>query len=133
MQYLNIHTKVAKVTLLNTLYGNRARHAELYIDARAGYISKAKDMLQSMLGELEAGKAPVLRFTLPVPEYHTADYTTVIRMLEMSVEEQIVLTGDEFRVYVEDRWDWMQSWLVSNASYSAATVAYLDTVSGGNG
>ena len=47
------------------------------------------------------------------------------RMLEMSVEEELVLTETQFSSYVMNEWDWMHSFAAGNAMYSAKAAETL--------
>ena len=94
-------------------------------EARAGYIEKAKKALLEKLEELKAGK-PIHLSTgmIPPPEYLSA-YDTAIQMLEWTSDPVITLTATEFRQFVMDEWDWLDTFLSSNSSYSnTATVMY---------
>jgi hypothetical protein len=104
--------------VLEILKKNRAEHAELVEDSRKGYLKKAKETLAKRLEKLESGKVVDLQFSLHLPQDHTAEYDTVIRMLEMHTEETITLSADEVRNLIENKWDWMEAFVASNQVYS---------------
>ena len=115
---LEMNTTVKKDWLLEKLKANRAEHAECYEEAKAGYLQKAQEKLDVAMQKLKDGKLVRLSFNLSVPGDHTAEYDTVIQMLEANVQFEVTLTAPEFRMLVEDQWEWMGDWLVSNSGYS---------------
>jgi hypothetical protein len=46
-------------------------------------------------------------------------YQEVIRMLEAHLTQQntIELTRDQFQAYMEDKWDWKESWVYTSNTY----------------
>jgi hypothetical protein len=108
----------SRTELLEKLKANLANHAKIVEEARAGYIEKAKKAVADRLDELKAGKVVALSFHLSPPVDNSEVYKTTIGMLEMSKDENIVLTADEFRQLVQDEWDWTDNFLVANRAYS---------------
>ena len=124
---MKLDTNVDKSDLLGKLQENRERHLSIYEDARKGYINRAEKAILSRLDDLRAGKAVALHFNLHVPENHVAEYDTVIKMLEWSTDETVTISDSEFRMFVEDEWDWMGSWLDENSLYSSSAQEYAVT------
>jgi hypothetical protein len=54
---------------------------------------------------------------LPEPEDHTDDYDRVLTMIEMSINDTVELSENEFAMYVMDQWDWKQSFTESTYRY----------------
>jgi hypothetical protein len=50
-------------------------------------------------------------------EILTKSYNQIIKMMEMSVDSEIVLTAGQFACFVMDDWDWKSAWKTSMASY----------------
>jgi hypothetical protein len=123
MHGMKLETTVEKGWLLEKLKENRAKHSECYQEARDGYLNQAQERLSEVIAKLREGKAVALHFNLHVPEDHTKDYDTVIAMIEAHTEGKITLTTGEFRMFVEDEWDWSDHWLLQNAGYSGTTAA----------
>jgi len=113
-----METTVRKNWLLDKLKENREQHGKCYKEAREGYIEVAQEKLLEKLEKLKEGKVTRLSFKLDVPTDHTSAYDTVIEMLEAHEREEVTLTAMEFRMFVQDEWDWMDSWLVANSHYS---------------
>lgn len=110
--------------LQDILEENQARHEKLYTEAVEGYLDAARKRLEDYLGQLRDGKVRSVAVHLEAPRNHVPEYETVIGMLRLHAGDKIELTADEYRMFVEDEWDWMSSWLVNNALYSAGTRAY---------
>jgi hypothetical protein len=118
-------TSVSKEGLLEILEKNRKAHAKIVAEARRGYVQKAKALLTSRLKELQSGKTVELHFNMRAPSDHTAEYDSAIGMLRMSKEEEIKITFSQYRMFVEDDWDWMQDFLVTNSPYSRASASLM--------
>jgi hypothetical protein len=125
---LQLQVECNKDELLETLRKNRARHKEIVIEARKGYMAKAKETLQEKLEELETGKVKSVSVSLSAPQDMSSVYDTTIKMLELHQQPTITLSSDEVRMLVEDKWDWTARFLASNAMYSdiAANMARED-------
>ena len=124
---VNFKTRVRIVDLLGVLKKNRANHHKLYLEAKEGYIEAARRAIGAKLDALLSGRAESLVFTLVVPEDHTSNYDTVIGMLEMTQDEEIELSADEFRTYVQDEWDWMRGWALSNSTYCSGVMDFAES------
>jgi len=97
---------------------NREKHSKIVNEAREGYVEKAKTALAEKMEKLKEGKIVQLYFSLQVPEDHTKEYDTVIKMLEMHQNETIELTANEVSNFIEDDWGWKDHFLRNNAVYS---------------
>lgn len=116
---------VDKAALLEALQENRANHKAIFDEAMDGYAKEAEAQLQRHLDEVRAGKVKVISVHLPMPEEHTKDYDRAIKMVEMSVSNQITLTENDFAMYVMDDWAWKRQFLASNSTYSGTARASL--------
>ena len=119
--------KVRRGELLEVLRKNREQPARDYTAACAGYREQALTRIDEIFGELRAkitglkdGQTVAvvgLQFGLNVPQSYERAYDQIIRMMEMSVDDEIVLTGSQFACFVMDDWDWKEQWSASNATY----------------
>jgi hypothetical protein len=107
--------------VLKTLKKNRGAHAEMVYEAKQGYLKKAKNALETRLLEVKLGKAVPLKFDLSMPEDHTDDYDTAIKMLEMHQSDTIELGTSNIRRFIEDKWDWARGFYLHNSTYSTST------------
>ncbi len=109
---------VNKDELLETLKKNRETHRMIFEDAQKGYREEAIRLLDIALNDAKIGKKITTFIQLESPVDQTKDYDRIIRMLEMSVDEQIDLTEHDFAQYVLDDWSWKQDFLTKNAFYT---------------
>ena len=58
---------------------------------------------------------------LAEPVDHTADYDRILAMLEMSVDDTISLSAQEFNQYVLDNWELSRLASYTNQSYAVGT------------
>ena len=118
---MNVTVKVDK--LLETLKLNRDKHKQIVVEARAGYMKKAKAALKSKLDQLESGKLRALAFGLSVPVDMTKVYDTAIQMLSLHTGDEMELTPGQVRNLVMDEWDWSDHFMGTNAMYSDTAAA----------
>jgi hypothetical protein len=145
--------KVSNEKLLTIVRENKKKHDEIYEAAVDGYWLEAdeflkkyqketlvamkkqyrkqvKDLKKQIAKELglvdKKKKEGFVYMRKPFPENHTDDYEGVIRKLELSVDPEIELQGDEFECYVRNKWQWRQSFLATNTNYAnyACTGSY---------
>lgn len=118
---------VARVTLLEKLRENLATHKAEYAEAVADYQERLLADLK--LAVKKVGKIKDVKdlenfsFSLPYPQSHERDYTEIIEMLEMSVDENIQLDAQSFRAYIKNEWHWRDHFQATRASYKAAGAA----------
>lgn len=117
--------KVSKVDLLVALRDNRSGHRAIFEEALEGYKDTVLGLLSQHVKDVKAGKVKMIQVFLPEPEDHTKDYDRVIRMVEMSLEDELELDQSEFRQYVMDDWSWKNQFLTSNSTYSGTALAAL--------
>lgn len=115
---IEMTTKVKKAELLEILKKNRAQHRKIFEEALEGYKKKMIALLLKMLKSIRKGERIQHMINMPLPQNMTKEYDTVIRMLEMSTDAEVKLSAKDFQCFVEDRWEWRDSFLHSNAAYS---------------
>lgn len=119
---------VKKGELIEVLRKNREAHAGAYAEARGGYLVTVKEWLAERAAEVdEALEIPEIATPRPVcphiaPENHTADYDRCLRMLEMSVDDEVELDEHQFRNIVLDEWSWSEQFAYSNSIYASKRV-----------
>jgi len=127
MKHLNIKTDVTinKAELLAKLEANLNEHKAIVIEARIGYVEKARKSLEGELAKLRDGRARSINIHLEAPQDMSEAYRTVIEMLKMHTGDTIQLSASEFRMLVLDQWDWSSQFLMSNSTYSAMAMSKL--------
>ncbi len=121
--------KVKRDELLKVLKTNRQQHILEYNEACKGYraaalarIDEVFNDVRGQVNRLKEGQTIAvvgLSFGLDVPQSHEKAYDQIIKMMEMSVDSEILLTSGQFACFVMDDWDWKEVWKMSNLKYSA--------------
>lgn len=119
--------KVKRDELLKVLRENRERHITEYKGACIGYRKVALQQLEESFQEardavnrLKEGQTISVvgfRINLTAPFNYEKAYDQIIRMMEMSVDTEIVLTASQFACFVMDDWDWKEDWDKSVSQY----------------
>jgi hypothetical protein len=112
--------KIKKDGLLAAVKKNRSSHRDEFLLAQIGFRDRIIFELDRRLQDARDGKKINLLINMPEPQDHTQDYDRVIRMLEMSVDDEIELSASEFDQYVMDNWQWALATKAINASYVKA-------------
>jgi hypothetical protein len=110
--------KVRKEEALAILKRNRAEHREIFEEAVEGYRKAVTAHLEHMLADIKAGKRIEHQIRLAQPTDQTKEYDRAIKMLEMSVDDEIELDERSFANFIMDDWSWMDQFLLSNTRYS---------------
>lgn len=117
--------RVPKATLIRKMQENREKHSQIVEEAQVGYRKAVIERLDEMLADAKAGRHVDQYLSLPIPDDHTADYDTVIGMLEMDINDFVDLDQSQYRQWVEDNWGWRDQFLASNSVYSMTASASL--------
>jgi NOL1/NOP2/fmu family ribosome biogenesis protein len=114
--------RIKKEKLRAILLKNREDHHGIFIEAQKKYREVAIEKLDEQLRIAREGKPFQLMMlaALTPPEDHTKDYDRVLGMLDLSEDDVIELSNENFKCYVQDQWNWTRSWAVSNSRYSSA-------------
>ena len=85
--------------------------------ALEGYRTRLTAELERRVRDLKRGRHVEQYIGLPEPEDHTDDYDRILAMADMSVDDTLELSEDEFGMYVMDQWRWKQSFTDSTTLY----------------
>lgn len=110
--------KIGKAALLDKLRENREQHREVFLKAQDGYKQFLIKELEQRLDEAQKGMKVDRFIRLEEPEDHTSDYDRVIMMAEMSVDDEIELTEQDFSQFVMDQWSWKQAFAATAGTYT---------------
>ena len=111
--------RIEKSELLEILKKNREAHRAIFEAALAGYRKKAIQLLDKALKDAKEGRKINTWIQLQEPVDQTKDYDRAIRMIGMSVDENIEIGETDFANYVLDDWQWKQQFLTTNAMYTS--------------
>lgn len=121
--YFEMDVKVKKDDILNKLRANREAHIVEYQKAVENYWRKAQELLDermSMFGSepnLEA--VPHMHFEISAPENFVESYDSVIGMIEASADDTIVLSRQNYLMFMDDQWEWKDHFAYLNSTYAA--------------
>lgn len=110
---------VKKNELLEALRSNREKHSREYKEAYEGYKIEFVREASKILELAKEGKFEKKSVNCSPPEDHTKDYDRVIRMMEMCVADEIVVTENQFSQYVLDEWNWQGAFKALSARYTS--------------
>ncbi len=108
---------IKKVELLEKVKENRGNHRAVFERAIIVFRKKVIDELEASLERAKKGERIARMHSLVQPMDMTQEYDQAIAMMEMSVDEEIELTHQEFACYVLDRWHWKSQFTASNRGY----------------
>lgn len=111
--------KVNKAELQAKLLDNRRKHETEYNEAKAGWHVKALEAFNKAIEDFKNGDYSTVNplGSLPKPQHHLKDYDLAIKMLEMSVDNEIEIEQHDFNQYVMDEWSWKAGFALTNSSY----------------
>jgi len=110
--------RVRRDELLTKVKENRANHRAIFEEALDGYRGQAIAELEAMLAEAKKGKRIRRAVSLIEPVDQTKEYDRIVKILEMSAEDVVELTEEDFAQYVMDDWRW-------KGQFSQSTMNYL--------
>lgn len=116
---------VSKSEVISRLRKNRETHSTIVREAQAGYVVAARKMLEDEMKKLEAGKPVRIMVHLELPVDNTKIYDTAIEMLEMHKDDNVTLDAGQFRMFVMNKWDWMEHFLIQNSQYSGTAAGMM--------
>lgn len=115
----NISVKVNKYKLIETLKANLEKHVEAHKKALEVWRERAANKLQELSEKVRDGKVrsiDVMSIS-DVPTSYAPSYESVIDMLSYCDDVILELTSEDFSRYVQDKWEWKQSFLSNSSKY----------------
>ena len=114
--------KVPAEKLLKKLKENRQMHEENYQKALVEFKEKAITALKRRACLLEGDRAvlipKIFQFDLPIPVNYVSAYDEVVEKLEFSEQKEVEVSGEQYRAWVNDEWDWSHSFASSTMWYN---------------
>ena len=113
--------RVSKADLLATLMVNLEKHQteinDLFQLRREDVVETFLETIKDIEGDINF--APEESYNFPSAYDHTRDYKRTIKMLKMSLDDDVKLTTRQFEMFVLDEWDWKHELSTANAFYSS--------------
>jgi hypothetical protein len=113
-----------KSQLLAKLQENREQHHATFLDAQDKYREKVIQILEQRLEAARRGNKIDVRINLPEPVDYTEEYDTAIEMVEWHQGDAMELSEQDFRRFVQDKWEWSGIFAANTESYSMAGNTY---------
>lgn len=120
---------VSKESLLTRLRENRAVHVSEYtaamIEYRKALVLALIDQIHERneaIARARDGIEPMLDFSDKLPRQPTSyaqTYNRAIGLLEMTTLGEIEITGDDYRRFVDDEWEWSEDFKNVAMSYTS--------------
>lgn len=121
-----------KGQLLNIIRKNRALHVTEYRETYEGWLAQLEEHARVVVDRIAEAKVQFSKSQdsrlrcpsfgqLSEPESYESEYDRAARMLELSVDDHIVLTREEFSHFVLDEWRWTESFKSKVAIYARRT------------
>ena len=129
---------VSRISTLEKIKKNKAEHLELYAEAKVNY-EKERDektrALQSTLSQEdgffnheEISNAIYDYQSLVEPISFEKEYDETITLLEVSQDENLKLSPEEYRCLILNQWAWTRGFLSRNSTYSPKAAATLRAI-----
>jgi hypothetical protein len=115
---MGLTTNTNVENLLAILKKNRSGHRQLYEEAFEEYRRQVVKAMEYNLDRARSGGDIRLSLAMRTPEDHTEEYDAVIGLLEMSTDQDVELTANDYQRFVLDRWEWARSFEVNTMSYT---------------
>jgi len=109
--------RVKRDELLEKVRANRADHKNTFEKALKVYREDVIAELERSILDAREGRRIRRSIELVEPINQTKEYDKIIAMLQMSVDDEVVLTSEDFAQYVMDDWRWKDAFIGSTAGY----------------
>ena len=119
--------KVNRKNLIEKLKENRGKHKKEYDEAVEAYqaacVKELQDALKKVRGWKTAADYDAVQVYNHLPAHHLKAYDRVLASLEMSVDEDLVITAEQISQFVMDEWNWSESFRSTANIYKTAAAA----------
>ena len=123
--------RVQKSDLEKIIKKNRSEHREIFEEAIENWHKQVQERLAILVSQAKKGPDAVeLHIGLPRPDDHTNDYDRVLKMLELSQDDEFELSQHEFSQFVMDDFGWQGTFLATSSNYSSLAIEKARRISG---
>lgn len=109
--------KVKKSDLIERIQANKEQHTKDFKAAKAAYKKEALRQLEELKRKVEEGALDI-RLNLVSPQDVAEKYDQKAEMFQWEVADEVELTQDEFKDYVQDDFDFARTAKFANMSYT---------------
>jgi len=121
--------KVNRKNLIEKLKENRGKHKKEYDEAVEAYqaacVKELQDALKKVRGWKTAADYDDVQVHNYPPGHHLKEYDRVLASLEMSVDEDLVITAAQVAQFVMDEWNWSENFRNTASTYKIAAAAVV--------
>lgn len=120
---LSLHNQtvnVKRLDLIEAMKKGLELHKQQYEEALQDYKQAVHKYLESALDRIELSgdySDVVLKITPPVLK--ESDYTDVIEMLEVSVDDTIQLDKESYKAFYKNEWSWTKAFALAASTYKS--------------
>jgi len=109
---------LAKAELIAVITSNQLTHNQEYAEMMQAFKVEVATETKAMI-EFNASREKDFRTSIDVrePMSHNDEYDRILSMLNMSVDDNITLSQEEYRQYVLDEWSWAGMFAMSKTRY----------------
>lgn len=111
---------VEKSILIQELEKNYTAHKQEHQEAYEAWRTAKLIELKNWREALSHSEEIPEHSTLMRPVSYAKEYERAIKMVKMSVDEQIYLTQRDFSRYIMDEWEWVDTFNSVNSFYKSA-------------
>ena len=108
--------KVDKLDLIARIKANKEKHIQQFEAAKVAYKKEALRQLEELKKQAEEGSVNI-KLTLTSPENVADKYDQKAEMFEWEIADEVELTQDEFKDYVQDSFDFAAKAFLANSTY----------------
>ena len=110
---------VRKSDLITVLTENREKHLVEYKVMKDRYYESLMIEIKNIIPDIESKIKINLNplKNVPTPKLNVGSYDRAIKMSEMSVEDELEMTEQEFNELVMDEWSWSRDFTLSKMTY----------------
>lgn len=123
---MEIKVTIEKALVLEALHKNMEEHKRTFQKAMEVYRQKAIEAFEAKIDALKNGRWISHTLNLPIPEEHTNDFQRVINMLQRDINDTVELTENDYRVYIDNEWNWQRAFLSNTTAYLGAAPPKAD-------
>lgn len=116
-----------KNDLIKAITENRNNHRAAFEAALKAYRDEVIETLENQLDQAKRGDRIPRGHGLVCPMDMTKEYDQILDILDMTTDEEIELSQQEFGQYVLDQWNWKTQFANSTCAYLENTGAELDS------
>lgn len=110
--------KVSRLELLNKVKENKVQHKKDYDEAMIAYTEQAIQAIETLLLSARNGNITHC-INVVKPKEFLREYDRAITMLEMSKEEILEISSQDFNQFVMDDWQWQDTFKNSTGLYKS--------------